>query len=160
MITLLSSWDMHIFAICKKRQNSEKIWYYDNPQKLGEVYFLKSKNVTKCPQKNSFRKKKKKKNWLWLWLRRWQEPNKSNRMLCLHKTAIKKGETLQYESRHHRIHCSFYFFILSLLFILHLFQTKHICTSLSTSPHAPSLSLLERWWTMAYKHASICGLHT
>ena len=52
---------MHIFAICKKRQNSEKIWYYDNPQKLGEVYFLKSKNVTKCPQKNSFRKKKKKK---------------------------------------------------------------------------------------------------
>lgn len=132
MITPLSAWDMHVLiflklvlneyfcisddkkTICKERQNSEKIWCHDNPQKLGKVYFLKSENVTKFPQK------KKKKN-QGLWLRQWQKPNKSNRMLCLHKTAIKKSEILQYESRHHRIHCSFYFFILSLLFILFFF---------------------------------------
>lgn len=73
--------------------------------------------VWKCHEistKEIILKKKKK-------IRQWQKPNKSNRMLCLHKTAIKKSEILQYESRHHRIHCSFYFFILSLLFILYFF---------------------------------------
>lgn len=70
-------------------------------------------------KRTHFEKKKKKNQGLWL--RQWQKPNKSNRMLCLHKTAIKKSEILQYESRHHRIHCSFYFFILSLLFILFFF---------------------------------------
>lgn len=119
----------HIFEISSKWIFLHIRWQKDNlqrktkfrenmmpwqPQKLGKVYFLKSENVTKFPQKNSFWKKKKK-------IRQWQKPNKSNRMLCLHKTAIKKSEILQYESRHHRIHCSFYFFILSLLFILFFF---------------------------------------
>lgn len=36
-------------------------------------------------KRTHFEKKKKK-------IRQWQKPNKSNRMLCLHKTAIKKAK--------------------------------------------------------------------
>lgn len=119
----------HIFEISSKWIFLHIRWQKDNlqrktkfrenmmPWQPSEAWQSLLPQVWKCHEistKEIILKKKKK-------IRQWQKPNKSNRMLCLHKTAIKKSEILQYESRHHRIHCSFYFFILSLLFILYFF---------------------------------------
>lgn len=108
-----------------KRQSAKKDKIqrkYDTMTTLRSLakFTSSSLKMSRNFHKRTHFEKKKKKN-QGLWLRQWQKPNKSNRMLCLHKTAIKKSEILQYESRHHRIHCSFYFFILSLLFILFFF---------------------------------------
>lgn len=159
----------HIFEISSKWIFLHIRWQKDNlqrktkfrenmiPWQPSEAWQSLLPQVWKCHEistKEIILKKKKK-------IRQWQKPNKSNRMLCLHKTAIKKVKyfNMKADITGFTAHFTFSYYHCYLFFIF-FFQTKHICTSLSTSLHAPSLSLLEWWWTMAFKHAAPCGLHT